>query len=202
MMNIDEAKALMKGSSLDQLKDIVCIKKSINISNKTNNDILMNALCRAVTTEGVIRESSLDDKTVKLLNSPTNTLSQSKLFDILNSIREFQPVVCVITLMNSDMSDTLKTWIIDGTDKMDNFHTILDFVLTEFDITPSLIRSKMTNTLKPTIVNNISQFVAKYQNVSENKHDINVSINTINRLVNMMDHLLLAEFYDLMNDVS
>lgn len=65
-----------------------------------------------------------------------------------------------------------------------------------FEITPTLVRNKMTETLKPTIVNNIAQCVAKYQN---GEPDLNVSITTVSRLVNMCDHLIYADFEEVDN---
>jgi hypothetical protein len=64
-------------------------------------------------------------------------------------------------------------------------------VIKLFKITPTLVRSKMTETLKPTIVNNIAQCVAKYQNGDT---DSNVSITTISRLVHMCNHMIYADF--------
>ena len=135
---------------------------------------------------------SLDDKTIKLLNSPTNTLSQAKLGEILSKIREYQPnMVCVISLMTQDMSKTLHEWVFTG--PITKFNKMFETVIRDFSITPASIRAKMVNTLKPTIVNNIAQLIAKYEN-TDDKEDINVSINTITRLVNMEEHLLFAEF--------
>jgi len=195
LMTLDEAKSLMSDESLNKLKEVVSTKPVINMENKVNNDILMQALCRAVS-EDVVHFTTLDDRLIKLLNSPTNTLSQNKLFDILKHIRLYQPnIVCFISLMVADMSSTLKTWILDGSDNV-KFIDIFEYVINEFEITPSMVRNKMIVSLKPTIVNNVSQFVSKYLNTEseEERRNITVSINTISRLVNMMDHLLFAEF--------
>ena len=56
-----------------------------------------------------------------------------------------------------------------------------------------MVRNKMTETLKPTIVNNIAQLIAKYA-VAEDKDELTISINTISRLVNMTGNLIFAEF--------
>lgn len=193
-MTLEEAKSMMNDKSLDKLKDVTSTRPTINMENKVNNDILMQALCRSVS-EDVIHMTTLDERLIKLLNSPTNTLSQNKLIDILKHVRLYQPnIVCVISLMNADMSTTLMTWKFNE----DNvkFIDIFRYVVNRFDITPALVRSKMTNTLKPTIVNNISQLISRYLNseTDEERSCIKVSINTITRLVNMMDHLLFAEF--------
>ena len=67
----------------------------------------MGALCKAVLDD-VIHVESLDEKIIKLLNSPTNTLSQSKLKYVLNVVHETQPrIKCIITIMTPDMKDTL-----------------------------------------------------------------------------------------------
>ena len=192
-ISLDEAKHMMTKESINKLKDIVVSKPVINMENKVNNDILMQALCRAVS-EDVIHVSSLNDRLIKLLNSATNTLSQSKLGGILEQLRIHQPrLVCVISLMNSNMSSTLNEWVFTG--PIVKFNGIFEYVLKEFNISPSIVRSKLVDTLKPTIVNNIAQLIAKYENAVD-KDGINVSINTITRLVNMEGHLLFAEFVE------
>jgi hypothetical protein len=54
----------------------------------------------------------------------------------------------------------------------------------------------MTEMLKPTIVNNVAQLVAKYNSIEseEERKKITISISTITRLVNMSGYLLIAEF--------
>lgn len=192
-ITLDEAKSLMTQDSIDKLKNLVNTKPVINMEGKVNNDILMQALCRAVS-EDVIHTSSLDEKTIKLLNSATNTLSQSKLGDILNTIRESQPnIVCVVSLMTPDMKSSINEWTFTGPKV--SFTNIFDTIVTKFNITPTSIRSKMVNTLKPTIVNNVSQLLSRYLSMEEkDKKEFKVSISTISRLVNMEDHLLFAEF--------
>jgi hypothetical protein len=51
--------------------------------------------------------------------------------------------------------------------------------------------------LKPTIANNIGQFLVRYENRSDDDDDMTVSITTITRLVNMEDHLIMAEFKEM-----
>jgi hypothetical protein len=53
----------------------------------------------------------------------------------------------------------------------------------------------MTETLKPTVVNNVAQLVAKYSVASkEERNKMVISIRTITRLVNMSGYLIYAEF--------
>lgn len=193
-ITLDEAKSMMSQDAIDKLKSVVSTKPTINMESKVNNDILMQALCRAVTDD-VIHVTSLSEKIIKLLNSATNTLSQTKLGAILTKIRENQPnIVCVVSLMSVDMSETLHEWVFTG--PVVKFNDIFETVVDEFNITAGVVRNKLVNTLKPTIVNNIAQLIAKYEN-TEDKDSISVSINTITRLVNMENRLLFAEFKEL-----
>lgn len=193
-ISLAEAKSLMTEGSLEHLKDTVMPKPTINTSIKINNDILMSALCTAVNN-GVIKTSSLDDRLVKLLNSPTNTLSATKLNDIISHLRKHQPgMACIITLKKGGIDgEVLGQWAFTGNGV--SFNPILDFVLERFEITPTMIRVEMTNMLKVTIVNNVAQFIAKYELCNnEDKANMNVSISTITRLVNMVHHIIYAEF--------
>jgi L-2-hydroxyglutarate oxidase LhgO len=72
-------------------------------------------------------------------------------------------MACVITLMEPDMSTWIEGWTFTGPTVY--FNKIFDYVIHYFDITPSIIRSKMTEMLKPTIVNNVAQLVAKYNSI-------------------------------------
>jgi hypothetical protein len=55
----------------------------------------------------------------------------------------------------------------------------------------------MTKTLKPTIVNNVSQLVSKWRKSSdEDRAKMVISVTTIQRLVNMTGDILMAEFYE------
>jgi hypothetical protein len=149
----------------------------------------MQALCRAVQDE-VIQPESLNDKVVKLLNAKTSTLSPPKLGDILSSIRKHQPNIgCMIEVREPIHDDVIRRWVFTGPEV--NFDQMFGEIIRLFNITPSLVRSKMTETLKPTIVNNIAQVVAKYLN---NEDDLNVSITTVTRLVGMCGYLIYAEF--------
>lgn len=193
-MSIEEAKAMMSGEAISKLKDIVSPQPVVNMNQKVNNDIIMSALCRAIT-DGVIHMDSVDDKIIKLLNSPTNTVSAVKVGSILTQIRKTQPnMCCVITLKSGDMNEVIKEWTFTGPEVY--FNKIFEFVIEYFEITPSIVRNKMTTMLKTTIVNNVAQLVAKYTSLTdeEEKKQLTISINTITRLVNMSDHILLAEF--------
>lgn len=193
MISLEEAKAMMTEESINKLKEIVVVKPTINLENKVNNDILMQALCRAVT-EGTIHPDAINDRLMKLLNSATNTLSAVKVGHILTSIRKHQPnMCCIITLKSGDMEEILNEWVYTGPDV--SFNSIFEYVVDTFNITPTMVRNKMTETLKPTIVNNIAQLIAKYA-VTEDKSELTISINTISRLVNMTSNLIFAEFTD------
>lgn len=196
-ISLEDAKAMVSPEAIERLRNVVTPKPIINMDAKVNNDIIMSALCTAVTN-GVIKQASLDDRLIKLLNSSTNTLSAVKLGSILTHIRQFQPnLTCVITLLEPDMSDVIEEWYFVGPDVY--FNKMFEYVIERFEITPSMIRTKMTEMLKPTIVNNVAQLVAKYTSLEtdEEKKDITISISTITRLVNMSGHLLMAEFKNL-----
>lgn len=195
-ISLADAKAMISEESVSKLKEIVTPKVMINMDTKVNNDIIMSALCTAVSN-GVIKMTSLDDRLIKLLNSPTNTLSSTKLGSILTHIRETQPkMCCVITLKSGDMTEVIQEWTFTGPTVY--FNKIFEFVVQEFNITPSIVRNKMTEMLKATIVNNVAQLVAKYASLEteEEKKAITISISTITRLVNMSGYLLMAEFKD------
>ena len=192
-MTLDEAKQLMTEKSYEKLRDMVTKPMEIDISKKVGNDIIMGAFCQAVMN-GLIQPRSLDEKLIKLLNSDTNTISDSKLNYIMDCIHQTQPdISCVVTLCSGDMKDKYEWHLYDDI----SFTPIFDTVIKMFDITPAMIREKMTATLKPTIVNNISQFVSKYKTLStEEREELHVSITTNHRLVSMVKCILLAEFRD------
>lgn len=196
-ISLEQAKSLMTEGSLEHLKDVVEPRPTINTSLKMNNDIIMAAFCTAVDN-GVIKISSLDDRMVKLLNSPTNTLSSAKLGDMLEHLRKKQPnMACIVYLKKGGPGcPTMREWIF--TDSAATFNPILDYVLSTFDISPTYIRNELTKMLKVTIVNNVAQFVAKYEVATpEEKKEMVVSISTITRLVNMVSHILVAEFVEI-----
>ena len=188
-ITLEQAKAMMTPEAIENLKQVVISHPNINTDRKANCDILMQALCRAVADD-VIHPESLDDRLVKLLNAKTNTLSPSKLGEILEHIRKTQPnMCCVIRVLEPVNDELVKKWVFTG--PICRFSGMLGEIIKMFEITPTMVRNKMTETLKPTIVNNIAQCVAKYQN---DEPDLNVSITTISRLVNMCTHMIYADF--------
>ena len=196
MISLEEAKSMMTKDKREKLRNIVEVSKpSINFTNKMNNDIVMQALCRAVE-ENIIYVSDLDDRLIKLLNSSTNTMSFPKLINTLNTIHKSnEKIVCVITLKKTDIAQsTICEWVIDGKNDI-TFHRIFEYVIKYFKVTPHDIRISMTKTLKPTVVNNVAQMVSKYltSNEEERKKMV-ISIRTITRIVNMEGHLLFADF--------
>lgn len=191
-MTLEEAKTLMTPQALSKLREATSLSPTINMDNKANNDILMSALCIAVNN-GLIKPDSLDDKIIKLLNAKTNTLSPTKLGHVLKVVNESQPgIVCDITLMKP-VDEIIKEWRFSSEEV--SFTNMFAFILEYFKLSPNTVRSQMSKMLKPTIVNNIAQLVAKYTYGDEHdRAEINVSITTLTRLVNMCDHMLLAEF--------
>ena len=190
-ITLEQAKAMMTPEAIENLKQVVVNHPNINIERKANCDILMQALCRAVVEE-VIHPESLDDRLVKLLNAKTNTLSPSKLGEIITQLRKTQSkMCCVIRVLEPVNDEVLRKWVFTGPEV--RFKGMFGDVIKMFEITPSIVRNKMTETLKPTIVNNIAQCVAKYMTL-EDDEDINVSITTISRLVNMCGYIIHADF--------
>lgn len=196
-ISLEDAKSMISKEQISKLKSVVTPKPVINTDTKVNNDIIMSALCNAVD-KGVIKMSSMDDRLIKLLNSSTNTLSASKLGSILTHLREHQPTMaCIITMKTADMSDVIEEWVFTGPTVY--FNKMFEFVIDYFKITPTIIRNKMVDMLKTTIVNNVAQLVAKYTSLDsdDEKLRITISISTVTRLVNMSNHLLMAEFKEL-----
>lgn len=195
-MTLEEAKQLISQDNVDRLKNVVTPKPTVAISNKTNTDIIMAALCTAVQN-GVIKESSLDLSIVKLLNSSTSTLSAVKVGKILTTLREHQKnMTCTITLKTNDAQTVVQEWVFTGPEVY--FNKIFEFVVEEFDITPAKIRAEMGKMFQMTIVNNVAQFLGRYETIKsiEDRKKENISISTITRLVNMSHHLLYAEFVE------
>ena len=196
-MTIEEARSMMSQDALNKLHEVVDVKPVIDFSKKVNNDILMTAFCKAVMDD-VIKPSSLNERLVKLLNSETNTISQSKLKEILDIVHEHQPnICCCISMDDYDGIDVIPRydWVYKDNDV--NFVVPFRTVLNFYQITPADIRRKMTETLKSTIVNNVSQLVSKfYKSTEEEQNKMVISISTIQRLVNMSGGSLTAEFYE------
>lgn len=196
-ITVEEALSKVSKESIDKLRELIHPAPVINTCQKMNNDIIMNALCKAVS-DNVIKPESLDDKIIKLLNSQTNTISAKKVGEILRTVRKSQDALCcVVTLESGDFMDTINKWVFTGPTV--SFNGIFEFVIKHFDISPSVIRVKMTEKYKTTIVNNIAQLVARYTQIedAEERNKIKISITTISRLVNMSDGILLAEFKEI-----
>lgn len=195
-MTVEEAKKMISQENIDRLKNVVAPRPEVNISNKANADIIMAALCTAVTN-GKIKEAALNESIIKLLNSSTSTLSAVKVGKILSILRQTQPnMTCVITLKTSDAKEDVKEWVFTGPEVY--FNRIFEFVVREFEITPALIRSRLGEMFKMTIVNNVAQLLGKYETLKtdEERKAVPISISTITRLVNMSHHLLFAEFVE------
>lgn len=188
-ITLEQAKAMMTKEALEKLNKVVVSHPTINVEKKANCDILMQALCRGVV-DGVIHVEALDDRLVKLLNAKTNTLSPTKLGEILTTIRKHQPkIACVIEVREPVNDDIVRKWVFTGPEV--KFTKMLEDIIKTFEITPTLVRTKMTETLKSTIVNNIAQTVARFLNGDPEQ---NVSVTTVSRLVNMCGYLIYAEF--------
>jgi len=195
-MNLKEAKALMNPSAMNNLKTTISVEEKIDMSKKVNGDAIMVALCKAIN-DGTIKISSLSTPLIKMLNSSTNTISQTKLGEILDQVRKSQPnMICVISIMTGDKTDTLMNWEFTTSDTC-RFNDMFEYVVKTFQITPQQTREKLSKLLKPTIANNIGQLIVKYE-TSEHKDEIVISITTIARLTNMAGYILDVKFKELM----
>jgi hypothetical protein len=90
------------------------------------------------------------------------------------------------------MSEIINNWVFTSVEDC-KFNEMFEYVVQKFDITPQMVRERMSKLLKPTIANNIGQFVAKYE-TSTHKDELVVSITTISRLANIVDHIVKVEF--------
>lgn len=169
-MTIEEAKALMTPEALEHLNEVVC-PWEINIEKK-DCDIVMSALCKAVT-DNVIKKTSLDENTVQLLNSDTSTLTAQKLTDALNAIRKYQDVVCLIFLKFKD-----NKVVFNIGESINTYNGIFDWVIKTCEVTSIGIRRNMHEKYKASVINNIAQLVPKHHN---NPNDP-VSIKNITRI--------------------
>lgn len=194
-MNIEEAKALIDNEAIKNLKRTISTEEKID-TTKLNGDAVMTALCEAINN-GIIKPSSLSSTTIKMINSSTQTVSQSKLGEILDNARKMQPKLkCVISVHKADSTLPIETWEFTSS-KDTKFNSIFEFVITEFNITPTFVREQLSKLLKPTIANNIGQFVAKYQQADEaHRSEMIVSITTISRLSNMVGYCIKCVFVD------
>lgn len=193
-MTIEEAKQLLTPDSINHLKELTTEIRDIDVSRKKHCDIIMSALIRAICEEGIIAYSSLDDALINMMNSSTRTVSCSKLKSIMKTIHASQKLKCVFEIYESDSTTLVQRFEFDNT-KNDNFNYILDFVLSEFKITPQRIKDELTEHFKPTVVINIYTLINKYINATEEERaSFKVSILTITRLVNMTNHLIVCKF--------
>ena len=190
-MTLEEAKKLMTPEAREKLHKLISKPDEIDISKKVGNDIVMSAFCQATLT-GIIQQRSISQKMMKLLNSDTNTMSDIKLKEILDTVHKQQPdVTCVISLRNNLNEDLVRWYMYNEV----SFTPILAYIIKNLHITPQIVRVKLANTLKTTIVNNMSQLVSKFNSISdEEKKEFRVSIMSITRLVNMAEHILVAHF--------
>jgi len=190
-MTVEEAKNMINREAMEKLHSVVEVKPIVDTSHKINNDILMTALCKAVN-ENIIRPEALNERLCKLLNSETNSISQTKLTEILQSLRRVHPSMhCTITMTDIEFRPLLE-WTYETEA---NFLQMFGDVLQYYKITPTEVRRKMVATLKSTIVNNISQLVSKYYKSSDiERAGMVVSVSTVQRLVNMSGGILTAEF--------
>ena len=162
------------------------------MSKKVNGDPIMVAFCKAVNDD-IIKITSLSETMIKMLNSSTNTMSQSKLGEMLEHARKHQPgLICRIKLMDGTQIQTINQWTFTGVEDC-KFNDMFEYVVKTFEITPSMVRDRMSKLLKPTIANNIGQFIAKYEN-STHKDELVVSITTIARLAGIVNHAIKVEF--------
>lgn len=190
--SIEDAKKLMNPEAMSNLKHVISVQEKIDMSKKVNGDAIMVALCKAINDD-VIKIESLSTPIIKMLNSSTNTVSQSKLGEILNQVRKEQPTLeCHVKLLTGDQTSTVNMWVFTSADDC-KFNAMFEYVVNEFHITPQMVREKLSKLLKPTIANNIGQFVVKYE-MSNHKDELVVSITTIARLANMCGHVIKVEF--------
>ena len=169
-MTIEEAKALMSPEALEHLNEVVC-PWEINIEKK-DCDIVMSALCRAVTNN-IIKKTSLDENTVQILNSDTSTLTAQKLVDALTAIRKYQDAVCFIFLKYHD-----EKVVFDIGDGISTYNHIFDWVVKTCDVTSIGIRKNMNEKYKASVINNIAQLVPKHRT----NPDDPISIKNIARI--------------------
>jgi hypothetical protein len=193
-MTIEEAQKLLTPEAVNHLKELTNETKDIDVSRKKNCDIIMSAMIKAILDDGSILQSSLDDTLINMMNSSTRTISCSKLKSVMKTIKESQKLTCSFDIYEADGVTSVKHFEFDNK-KDKNFNYILDYVLDHFKITPQLIKEKLTEQFKPTVVINIYTLINKYVNATDaEKDDFKVSILTITRLVNMMNHIIICKF--------
>ena len=169
-MTLEEAKAKMTPEALEHLNEVVC-PWDINIDKK-DCDIVMSALCSAVTNN-VIKKTSLDENAVQILNSDTSTLTAPKLHDILNTIHNHQDIICLIFLKYKD-----KKVVFNIGESINTYNTIFDWVVETCGVTSVGIRKNMMGRYKSSVINNIAQLVPKHR-VNPNEP---ISIKNVTRI--------------------
>ena len=190
--SIEDAKKLMTPEAMNHLRHTISTEEKIDMSKKVNGDPIMVSFCKAVNDD-IIKTTSLSETMIKMLNSSTNTMSQSKLGEMLEHARKHQPgLICRIKLMDGTQIQTINQWTFTGVEDC-KFNDMFEYVVKTFEITPSMVRDRMSKLLKPTIANNIGQFIAKYEN-STHKDELVVSITTIARLAGIVNHAIKVEF--------
>jgi hypothetical protein len=190
--SIEDAKKLMTPEAMNNLRHTISTEEKIDMSKKVNGDPIMVAFCKAVN-EDIIKITSLSETMIKMLNSSTNTMSQSKLGEMLEHARQYQPgLICRIKLMDGTQIQTINQWTFTGIEDC-KFNDMFEYLVQQFEITPTMVRDRMSKLLKPTIANNIGQFIAKYE-TSTHKDELVVSITTIARLANIVNHVIKVEF--------
>lgn len=193
-MTIEESKKLLTPEAVNHLKELTSETKDIDVSRKKNCDIIMSAMIKAILEDGSILQSSLDDTLINMMNSSTRTISCSKLKSVMKTIKESQKLTCSFDIYEADGVTLVKHFEFDNK-KDKNFNYILDFVLDYFKVTPQIIKEKLTEQFKPTVVINIYTLINKYVNATDaEKDEFKVSILTITRLVNMMNHIIICKF--------
>lgn len=193
-MTIEEAQKLLTPEAVNHLKELTSETKDIDVSRKKNCDIIMSAMIKAILEDGSILQSSLDDTLINMMNSSTRTISCSKLKSVMKTIKESQKLTCSFDIYEADGVTLVKHFEFDNK-KDKNFNYILDFVLDYFKVTPQMIKEKLTEQFKPTVVINIYTLINKYVNATDaEKDEFKVSILTITRLVNMMNHIIICKF--------
>ena len=193
-MTIEEAQKLLTPEAVNHLKELTNETKDIDVSRKKNCDIIMSAMIKAILDDGSILQSSLDDTLINMMNSSTRTISCSKLKSVMKTIKESQKLTCSFDIYEADGVTPVKHFEFDNK-KDKNFNYILDYVLDHFKITPQMIKEKLTEHFKATVVINIYTLINKYVNATDaEKDDFKVSILTITRLVNMMNHIIICRF--------
>lgn len=193
-MTIEEAQKLLTPEAVNHLKELTSETKDIDVSRKKNCDIIMSAMIKAILDDGSILQSSLDDTLINMMNSSTRTISCSKLKSVMKTIKESQKLTCSFDIYEADGVTSVKHFEFDNK-KDKNFNYILDYVLDHFKITPQMIKEKLIEHFKPTVVINIYTLINKYVNATDaEKDEFKVSILTITRLVNMMNHIIICKF--------